>query len=69
VLDQVVGVKLEVPLSVSNSLYDNVKMDVYDYFDFFKERGFECVSIERISAEKSTGKMYEADVVFMRENK
>lgn len=67
-LKYVVGVKLEVPLSVSNSLYENVKMDIYDYFDFFKSHGFECVSIEPISVERNTGKMYEVDVVFMKVN-
>lgn len=65
-LQKVVGVKLEVPMSKENALYDNVEMDIYDYLRFFGERNFECVSIEGISADKQTGKMYEADVVFMR---
>ena len=63
-----VRVDFNVPMSKENALYDNVQMDIYDYFNFFKQRNFECVSIEGISAEKSSGKMYEADVVFMKQD-
>lgn len=61
------GVKLEIPLDKSNEIYDDVEWDLKDYIDFFTVLGFKLHSIEQLGANKKTGIVHEADVIFFRE--
>lgn len=65
-LKHVKGVKLEVPLDKSNEIYNDIEWDLKDYINFFDERGFKLYSIEQLGADKKTGIVHEADIVFFK---
>jgi FkbM family methyltransferase len=68
VMQQMAGIKLEMPLSMASTIYDNVEWSLNEYVKLFQDLNLECVSLEPIAADKQSGRVYEVDAVFIRKN-
>ena len=66
-IKKVVGIKLEIPIRNSSSIYQDVDWDLHYYINKFYEMGFKCVSMDIVSADKNTGEVNELDGIFFRD--
>ena len=62
ILGFVKGVKIEISLQ---PIYDEVFWDINDMLNFFKEKGFTCVSLSEVAVNNETGIVHEIDGIFI----
>lgn len=60
------GVMLEMPLDQQLEIYEGVEWSFDDYFLFFKERGFDLLSVEPVVANKEIGALSEVNGIFVK---
>ena len=65
-ITMVKGMKMEIPLVNELEIYEDVSWDLNFYIKFFDERGFKCMSLESIGADRQTGIVNEVDGVFFK---
>ena len=61
-LRSVKGIKIEMPLQ---PVYDDVSWNMIDILRFFKDKGFECISLSEVAVNKKTGIVHEMDGIFI----
>lgn len=62
-LQYIQGVKIEIPLQ---PIYEKVTWNIFEIFDFFNKKGFECVSLAEVAVNRNTGIVNEADSIFIK---
>ncbi len=63
-LKYVKGIKIEIPLQ---PIYENVLWSAVEIFNFFKEKGFICISLNEVAVNNKTGIVHEIDGIFINQ--
>lgn len=58
------GIKIEIPLQ---PIYDDVSWSNVEIFNFFKEKRFECISLNEVAVNNETGIVHEIDGIFINQ--